>query len=104
MRTPSVHLERPVVRFGMAMLAPCIQCVIHHQAAFEHFMVIGNVCERPSDSAYNPADCGVKSSREVSAPRTIAARCCSARSVKLYFFKNASKLHNSPSCVNSTPG
>lgn len=58
----------------------------------------------PSEMASRPAHCGARSSRLVSAPRTIVANSYNAGSVRLYFLRMASKLHDGPSCVNSTPG
>jgi len=56
------------------------------------------------ERAYSPADCGVSSSLEVSAPRTICASCCKAGSSSWYFFRNASQLHSATLWVNSTHG
>ena len=54
--------------------------------------------------ANRPADCGVRSSREVSAPRTMSASLSSPGAVSLYSAMKASKLHFSPTWVNFTPG
>lgn len=54
----------------------------------------GNVLDSSSDKAYSPGDCGDKSNRDVSAPRTMIANCCRAGSSSAYLARNASKLHS----------
>src|SRR5215472_9072384 len=60
------------------------------------------MAERPSETASRPGDCGVSSSRDVSAPRTISASASSAGSSIPYSLRKASKLHSSPSCENGS--
>ena len=59
---------------------------------------------RPSEIANSPDDCGVRSSRDVSAPRTISASLSRPGASSLYSAMKASKLHLSPTWLNFTPG
>lgn len=68
------------MRLALTVPAPGIKRVVHHHAVLEP----AKFCDRPSDSAYRPADCSVRSSREVSAPRTMTAICCKAVSSSAY--------------------
>lgn len=66
--------------FTLATDAPGIQRLIHHlisHAPASRGRLL-KFCDSPNEIAYSPADCGVRPSREVSAPLTMVASWSSA--------------------------
>ena len=68
------------VWISSCLLAPGVQGVVHHHAVLEHFVVIlESSATAPSEIASSPGACGARSSRPVSAPRTISGELVQRR-------------------------
>jgi len=93
-RVPSVYSHLWKASYAIHLGIPCTrqERVVHDQPCRQAFRDSSEKrCDSPSEMAYNPADCGVRSRRKVSAPRTILAKLLQAGSLSWYFFRNASK-------------
>ena len=103
--TAVTHLRRPVVRLAHEVAAPGVERVVHDHAVLQHLVVVRvDVAAGRARSRTGRADCGVRSSREVSAPRTMSASLSRPGASSLYLAMKASKLHFSPTWLNFTPG
>ena len=69
----------PVVPLAVTVAAPGVERVINGHPVLEHRVVIGINYREAERHSEQPGDCGVSSSRAVSAPRTISASASSAR-------------------------
>jgi hypothetical protein len=88
----------------LALPAPRIQRVVHHHAVARHLVVVGEGQRQAERDGVQAG--GLR--REVQARGVGAAHdrgeLCKVGSSTLYFDRNASKLHSSPTCDISTSG
>ena len=102
---PSPHppsCARPVVRLVGRVAAPAVEGVVEQHPGLELREVVAYMRDRPSEAASRPGASGARSSRAVSAPRTIVASRSSGSVARPNSSTMTSKVQSSPRWLQNT--